>query len=89
MMYCFINSNLNFLLALAVIAGNLLLLVAALYFAAEALRSQSKVVVAYLSGRADALEEVLKGFQEKQSDQRPAEVQKGAESETAEHVDSR
>lgn len=55
MMYCFIHSNLNFMLALAVITGNLLLLFAALYFAAEALRSHSKVVVAYLSGRADAL----------------------------------
>jgi len=89
MMYCFIHSNLNFLLALSVIAGNLLLLVAALYFAAEALRSKSKVVVAYLSGRADALEEVLKGFQEKQSDRRSTEAPKGAESETAERVDSR
>jgi len=87
MMYCFINSNLNFLLALSVIAGNLLLLVAALYFAAEATRSQSKVVIAYLLGKANALEEVLKCFQEKQSDRRSTEAPKGAESETTKSVD--
>ena len=85
--YCFIHSNLDFLLAFAAITGILLLLFSALYFAAEATRSQSKVVIAYLLGKANALEEVLKCFQEKQKDQRSTEAPKGAESETTKPVD--
>jgi hypothetical protein len=73
-MLCFINADVNFILLLANIAANLFLLIAAVYFAFEAMRSKSKVIHAYLTGRADALEEVLKGIQEKSKHQPSAQA---------------
>ncbi|RDC54320.1 hypothetical protein DU508_21605 [Pedobacter chinensis] len=73
-MLCFINSNVNFILLLTNIVANILLLIAAVYFALEAMRSQSKVVQAYVTGRADALEDVLRGFEKMAKDQPSAQA---------------
>lgn len=87
-MCCFINSNLDFLLLLATITGSSLLFFAALYFAAEAKRSQSKVYNAYLIGKAEALEGVLKVFQEKVSSPAPAQGPQTEGTEKTEPLDS-